>query len=389
MYDFFSLEIPPEYASVLLKNSELNFVTKVNTNTGEIILTEKGYNLTTASFKDFNIYIYQKENKQPRIEIKGSFHKSYEGGTNYKDFYFDDFVSEVNAVCDFLKLQVQDVFVHSFEFGVNLKPPLDTNLILEGLKSISRTKFERRQYSNEGLYVSADFTQYRIKIYNKAAQYNYPEPLIRIEFKAKKMDFTNSKGAKMTTLENFIKGQNIDFFSQLLLKYWNKVLVCPEGIIDIDKIKNPRTKTNFVNGLNSNYWTGLSAKTYIRRSNSFKDTIKQYSDIDLSKCISNMIIEKLIELNNPKKEQKGINDPYIDSQIIPFTKNNIRVCQTCGRDISFQKLSSKYCSEKYYGKEAKKCRNKQSNPRNNRIRKEKRMYPSITLFPVYIHYGFI
>lgn len=46
-----------------------------------------------------------------------------------------------------------------------------------------------------------------------------------------------------------------------------------------------------------------------------------------------------------------------------------RYCLTCGRDITNQKTGSKFCSEKLYGREAKKCRNMDSNPRNHIKRK--------------------
>lgn len=57
-----------------------------------------------------------------------------------------------------------------------------------------------------------------------------------------------------------------------------------------------------------------------------------------------------------------------------------RYCKCCGRDITHQRKDSVFCSEKYFGKEAKKCRNKDSNRRmiikrkiKNAMEKEKMM----------------
>lgn len=57
-----------------------------------------------------------------------------------------------------------------------------------------------------------------------------------------------------------------------------------------------------------------------------------------------------------------------------LTTEERRFCQTCGQDISTQKKGSVFCSEKKFGTEAKKCRNINSNPRNNYRRKEQRIY---------------
>ena len=59
-----------------------------------------------------------------------------------------------------------------------------------------------------------------------------------------------------------------------------------------------------------------------------------------------------------------------------------RKCFSCGRNISNQKKGSKFCSEKVYGKEAKRCRNVDSNPRNNFKQREKRIKNGGLLFEI-------
>jgi predicted nucleic acid-binding Zn ribbon protein len=56
-----------------------------------------------------------------------------------------------------------------------------------------------------------------------------------------------------------------------------------------------------------------------------------------------------------------------------------RYCITCGNDITNQKKGSVFCSEKVFGKDAKKCRNQKSNPENNYKRKELKLYPGVLL----------
>lgn len=61
---------------------------------------------------------------------------------------------------------------------------------------------------------------------------------------------------------------------------------------------------------------------------------------------------------------------------------SFRICVTCGRDITDQKSGSQFCSEKVFGKEAKKCRNQNSNRRNNYRRKVENIENKGVLFDV-------
>jgi len=51
-----------------------------------------------------------------------------------------------------------------------------------------------------------------------------------------------------------------------------------------------------------------------------------------------------------------------------------RRCHTCGRALTSSSIRAKFCSEQVWGAAAKKCRNTDSNPRNNF--KRGRYYPT-------------
>ncbi|HEY8401336.1 MAG TPA: hypothetical protein VIK89_08745 [Cytophagaceae bacterium] len=96
-----------------------------------------------------------------------------------------------------------------------------------------------------------------------------------------------------------------------------------------------------------------------------------------------------IDINNLAKLTGGKN--YSFSQINSYSirlitlkseTDNKRYCKSCGRDISGQKLNSVFCSEKIFGKEAKKCRNKDSNPRNHVKRKIESWSSSPMIFSI-------
>ena len=57
--------------------------------------------------------------------------------------------------------------------------------------------------------------------------------------------------------------------------------------------------------------------------------------------------------------------------LVPYSlPTDKRYCKTCGLDISQQDARSQFCSERLFGKDAKRCRNRDSNPRNNFLRRE-------------------
>jgi|GEM_PF-1692645 hypothetical protein len=68
---------------------------------------------------------------------------------------------------------------------------------------------------------------------------------------------------------------------------------------------------------------------------------------------------------------------------ITETTKNRRFCCVCGREITHQRTNSRFCSEKYFGKSAKQCRNKDSNRRLTLKRKitkamQKQKYLAVT-----------
>jgi hypothetical protein len=79
----------------------------------------------------------------------------------------------------------------------------------------------------------------------------------------------------------------------------------------------------------------------------------------------------------PVSKNQILSQFYID--VLHKTETSTtKQCLTCGRDISGQKSTSKYCSEKLFGREVKRCRNIISNLRRDELNR----YPSQTLFDV-------
>lgn len=399
MFDWFSIKVPERYATDLLNNEGNGLDLSVNNLTGEIRQTENGYLCHKGEIQGFEITVWTKPNYPSRIEIKGSFHKRFERGSNFADFTFQTFKETVLQFSTALRIPVQEMRIHGMEIGLNIKPPIATNILINGIKTLSRTEYGRKTYKGNGLSKCFTFNQYRVKIYDKAAEYKglitANTEILRFELKILKMQYLHTKGVNITTMADLITGNYNAELQRLLLNQWEKMIVYPEGYIDIDTIPNPRTRKNLEKGLNPNYWTGLTGKQYGKQLEAFKRNIAQYSEIDLSTAVSDLLKAKWAQLETqPSKYQRGKYYPYIIGNIFPFTDSVVkRYCQSCGKDISHQRQVSKYCSESILGKEGKKCRNRESNKKLEKRRaqqrmqaRQKRLYPGLTLFPVMVHF---
>lgn len=396
MFDFFTIRVDSRYSEQLFNNSNLIFE-MVTSSDGVIRTTEQGFIKYKAQFMGFDILIWQHLIKPHRIEIRGSFHKLWEGGTNYKDFCFLEFKSTVSILCDSLGIAPLDMNVHSFEIGLNILSPINTSTLLNGIKTLSGKTFDRDSFQGNGLEIRFEFTHYLVKIYNKGLQYNLPEQILRFELKVKKMQYIQTKGGNITTLENFLSGEWNQFFGALLIRQWENIILCPEGSVDPGRIDNRRTRENFINGLNPNYWLSLDSRKYNKQSKRFNEVVVQLSPIDLHTITKDRFRNKWIQLSTYQKDKyyhlhKGNINPIDTNQ--PTQRY---FCKGCGSDISHQKTSHKFCSEKYVGyKKAHNCRNMISNPIHSAKRKKERRkarenktYPGLTLFPIYIHFGFM
>jgi hypothetical protein len=160
------------------------------------------------------------------------------------------------------------------------------------------------------------------------------------------MAYLKTKGANITTLQDLLTGNWNEYFGELLLKQWDKVIICPEGIINPELIKNPRTRKNFLNGLNPDYWTNLPKKAYRRQFEAFKTIFQQMATIDIYSNTRALIREKWEHLSKPQKVE---NYPYVYGNNIPFDKHQTekRFCQTCGRDITNQKEVQSFAAKRF------------------------------------------
>ena len=146
---------------------------------------------------------------------------------------------------------------------------------------------------------------------------------------------------------------------------------------------------------NARYWESLNRKQYYNARTLFSEMSARCNAKDMGLMLKKLVSNKYQELcqSKPQKEErfpldlqgckqnksgKFFNLEYV-LENVPLkgletqgdktgekeleNHDNKKRCKICGRDISHQKGNSVFCSERLYGKEAKRCRNKDSNKR--------------------------
>ncbi len=401
MFDFNKSSINGIEISELHNNSLLNFLTQVNQKTGEL-----KENVQEASYSDFDFSI----EKGIFINIQGSFHKYHNKGLhNYNDFSILDFC---RVLCDLHNKFNLNPFLcnlHNIEFGVNVELPFDTNDLLNAIISYKGKEYEKRMYNGKGLLLRFSFQNYELKIYNKGLQYGEHtknKNILRVEIKVKKMEYLHSRNINIHSFADLLNFTEINKLPTLLLTSFNELLIY-DKTINTKELNKPNREI-LLNGRNPKYWTEIkkvSKEKFKHKRQRFRKLVFKYGKNNLQTSVYELIKNKLYKMLNiePENEQiihsflkqfsgktypeitafpsepQNTNLPQSTTQCSKIERGILiteikRFCKTCGRDITHQKKGSKFCSEKLYGPEVKKCRNIVSNPWNNYRRKEMKLY---------------
>ncbi len=390
MFDFVKTNITQNIKSELLNNSLLSFV---RTSDSEGVVLKE-----IAEYKNFKFIIGERF-----VNVNGSLHKYYNNGQhNYNNFTILNLVEVLSDLS--IKFDINPLLstLHNLEFGVNVILPFDVNMFLNSILSYKGKEYEKETYNGKGYLLRFPFDNYHLKIYNKSFQYELTSNVLRFEIKVKKMEYFKRNNIELSTLSDLLKNTIYNDLKNLLLEAFNELLIYDNTI----KLKGlpAKEKQLLKDGSNPKYWIELREKDknkFKYKRKEFRKLVIEYGDQDLQKTVYKLIEDKCNELTNPNDKTDKIIFEYLSQftdRKLPelttfgsatnnkeFTRINSsnkglisvqseRVCLTCGRDISNQKKGSFFCSEKLYGKEVKQCRNINSNPRNNYLRKEIKLY---------------
>jgi predicted RNA-binding Zn-ribbon protein involved in translation (DUF1610 family) len=376
------------------------FYTPINTDDGTIKTKQKKDNSIngklvesdyqtikhTAEYQTYELVISEviRAKKQPKyyLKINGSLHKNKFSGENYERFYHIDVINEINNLCNKLEINSKRVKIDGLEFGVNIKTDFSPHLYLtDNLVRYKHLQFN--QYApdrrNRRLGYECVLSQYRVKIYDKGLQYGLFCKLLRFEVRFNKMQKINE--CSIYSLHDLTKPNSMGVLKGLLLGIWNDVLLYePMDLPDNAELTDLQ-KELIQCGNNPKYWSKLhkSNKTkYNYHRTVLKELIKKYGKgyhIDIKAKIER---EWQLLLSN---KLYGFTIKIRGKNVESDTPR--RYCISCNKEITHQRDTSKFCSPKYVGVvEAHKCRNIDSNKRNNLKNKIHRIMSKGVLFDI-------
>lgn len=374
---FFSESIESDF-----KRLGIDIDTPLNEVTGEIRFPKYAKYLNL----DFKI------SESKRIEITGSLHK-YWKGDNYSDFTFNglcDCIADLSCKFNF---DGHNATLHNLEFGVNVSPlfnPFEFCKRVIAYKNESFSKFRTNGKNKIHIGFEATQQQYSLKIYDKGKQYEKIENILRYEVKVSKMQYLKSVG--VSVLSDLLDIEKITALGTILNETFAELIICEDVTTSELSMNENRI---FAMCSNPKEWEKFNRKERFKRKKQFNDILTAKGKTNQKETTARLIRDKwqmLLAINNPKSgdvltdlsntEKGRFNRLDIPLICPPLQTTGERICKSCGRDISNQKKGSVFCSERMFGKVAKGCRNKDSNPRNNLLYREQKKYGGFVLFDV-------
>lgn len=323
--------------------------------------------------------------------LEGSLHKNYFGGANYLPFSWHKLQKELTNIETGLLVSGDLAQLTNIEIGINIPVPFEVFTFLkQNLIAYKGNAFNRYRRDKNGVCLGyvCDLKQYSVKIYDKGRQFELPQNLMRFELRYTKMQIPTKEGIKV--FDDLKNQEQVNGLLKLLLNAWDNVLLFDSSI----NLSDPQLKSNdrklLGDGRRPGYWEDLKEKDkrnfnyqrakfrelVIKYGQGWNEKVKELIIKEWKNLFKNCTILPSVQnpdLNNFTVKVKGKNVQFLES--IKGTEEfsyiiKKRFCLSCGRDISNQDRRSKFCSANFVGEAAAhRCRNKNSNPRNNFKRK--------------------
>lgn len=378
------------------ETEELEFFSSVSCATGEMMQRKE------AKYKGLSFVVTRTVINPYHGFISGSFHKYKNNGEhNSDDFTFADLVKVVGELKNRFSVIPEETTLHRLEIGANIELPFKAKRFIDGAICHKGEPFNKMSRKHGFIGCVCEHTDYDIKLYDKGTQERLNKNLLRVEIRFKRMRML---GDNIKTLADICKEANLKSICNLLLEKINEVVF-------FDKQSKIRTiseaqKLRFERYGNPYYWSGKDRNQYYKAKQKYKELVKKYGCLDLQNLLSELLGEKLDFLMNDKPKKGDVFHEFLNGgkekeratfSTLEYVLENVtlegekteykqrekkikqmnegkRYCKICGRDISNQKKGSVFCSVKLYGKEAKKCQNKDSNRRLGIRRKIARLF---------------
>jgi hypothetical protein len=353
-------------------------------------------------------------NYSKRIEVRGSLHKYWSKSHNGGAFPRWAIAQAVQQLAAELKFNPMQGVLHGVEYGANVPMPTPAKELLRRMMLHSRkgckAKVPSSSHNQRGLMREVEAQQYYLKAYDKEAQLDDSSndttggEAVRIELKVSTMQQLKQAGVR--TLADLANPSKLEAMGKILFGHWDSLLFAAPG--DLPATVRTADRRLLERAARVGYWEGLPLPQ-------LRVQVRQYRKV-YARCVVDEALEaatqglrsvwqllltqpeqvaavatiaglpasqlnplcKVLSLQPLQQEREAapplINDAGTgglpaslpcrpDDEREPTTA--ARCCQTCGRALTSSSSRVKFCSEREWGTAAKKCRNADSNPRNN------------------------
>ena len=300
MIDFVKLDITNNLDTVSRK--EIPFFRSIDENTGECKTRR------TGTYENLKLTI----RKEKYLTLEGSLHKFYNNGDhNYNDYGFQEIVTTIHRLRDELGIDPLESIIQNIEFGVNINVPFNpTDFLKNQIINFRGQPRDRHSPNGKGLLIQFPRTSYLIKVYDKGAQYNQDDNILRFEIKTKRMAFVKSTGLR--TLNDLLDHEKLKKLVPLLVKAFDEILIYDPA----DESTLSREDLSlYLHGINETFWSELkpvrSKKSWFTQMNpgyksqrnrydrtllKFKTLLKQNELMQTKDLCRKLIIEKCNQL---------------------------------------------------------------------------------------------
>jgi predicted nucleic acid-binding Zn ribbon protein len=365
-------------------NPLLDFGLCVSESTGELRTGKR-----EAKYRSMWFTLTPQRGGRLSCSITGSLHKYHNGNdTNFNAFTFDELFDTLDALSRDFGINLTTADIHGIEIGVNIPLDYTPQIILKNVICHKGKAFDSIDRKNKKLGLICVHTDYSIKLYDKGYQHKIAELdkyILRYEVKRHRQRMLEPYG--ISTLADLQNVEKVTALIILLAEKLNEIIFFDfsfkgKGLSEVKRLSWERYG-------NPNYWAGLSRNAYYKARKKYAELRTAYNCIDWGQFVLKHTTKTWFELSCIKQKIGRHFPQYFETLIsgkeATFSKLEYVVedvanggifeseekkamqspnyCISCGRQITGQKEGSRFCSEKLYGKEAKRCRNKDSNRR--------------------------
>ncbi|MFV0231714.1 hypothetical protein OBK30_01425 [Empedobacter falsenii] len=217
---------------------------------------------------------------------------------NGDDFTPLECIKSINEILDYLKIEEEDkkeLQVVNIEFGLNIIPNSDAQLIFNGLLLYKRSKFSIKYEDIETFKIS-DATKYKeIKAYLKGLQFlNFPSyniDLNTFRFEVRSKEFKKISSLGIYSVCDLLKPKSYERLFKEILNEWEFVLLIN---LELDRSEIKEADLKFLDDCNSpEYWIDLMTSKH--RNTFLKTKIKYYKILTPKNNLHTEIKAKIID----------------------------------------------------------------------------------------------